>query len=162
MTPQDKARVREIVGLWMVYQDKETALREIALAGPTIESKMMDFRGDFPQMSNVKPEILINKVHKQRKFHITDQERRANIIISAFPDEYRRILTAYEEKRKKHNRITQKPWTHKDIATVLKLELDRYKAIRMVLMKIVVGADKAQDIDSSRVAIHNMLKSTLA
>lgn len=146
MKPRDKQRVRELIGLWISYQDKLTHIREIAESGPTQGQKMIELKGEFPQITKAKPEILVSKVDKMRKYVFSEDERYANAMISKFPDKQRRILTGYEEKRNQHNSITGKPWTHEDIAFVLKLRFDRYQKLRLKLMEILIEADKTRHV----------------
>lgn len=144
MNRAEHERVRELIGLWMSCQDKLAAIKEIALAGPTQEQKMMEFHGDFPQLSNIKPEILIGKVDKMSRFHITREEMRANVMLCAYSDKMRAILTGYEQKRNKHNPYTQKPFTHADIAFALRLRLESYHRIRDYLSDLLFKCDSGE------------------
>lgn len=162
MNKAERDRVRELIGLWMTYQDKQAALYEISASGPTQEQKMIEFHGDFPQMSNVKPEILVGKVDKMARFYITDDESRANTLLSIFPDKFRRILTGYEQKKNKHNSYTGKPYTHEDIAFGLRLKIERYKVIKEHLEKVLLVADEMQDIGCLKIKMHNMMCSGVA
>ena len=157
MNRAEHERVRELIGLWMSCQDKLAAIKEIALAGPTQEQKMMEFHGDFPQLSNIKPEILISKVDKMSRFYISRDEMRANVMLCAYPDKLRRILTAYEQKKNKHNSFTGKPFTHGDIAYILKLRVERYHKIKDYLGELLLEVDSgASTVDGLKIALKSI------
>ena len=118
-------------------------------------------KGDLPQMSNIKHDVLAGKVEKQRKFTISKDERRAATIIDSFPIKLQRILTAYEEKRNKHNPYTGKVWTHDDIAACLRLRRERYKKIRVHLFELVIEVDASEDIEDTGYKMRQGLKFLL-
>lgn len=162
MNRVDKDRINELITLWMTYHDKQTKQDEIAVSGPTQESKMMEYKGDFPQLSNVKPEILVGKVDKMRRIPVSKEEVRAAIIIDAFPDRLRNIMTGYEQRKNQYNPVTQKPWTHDDIALVLKVSRDSYKRVRLICREFLLEMDRTQDVVSKSKYIRHILLGAVA
>lgn len=145
MKRSELQRVDEIIGLWISYTEKSTAIDEIAASGPTVETKLIEFLGDFPQLSDVKPDVLSAKVDKIRKFYISNEERRASVMISAFPDKFRRILTEYNLRKGRNNAVTNAKWTHSDIAMLLKLRVERYKVLREHLFSLLLEIDNSDN-----------------
>ena len=142
MNRADAERAKQIINLWMAYQDKVETIKRIALEGPTVEGKLIEFKGDFPQLSNVKPDVLASKVDRQRRIKIYADERRANAMISAFSDRERDILTAYEQKRNKTNPISKRLYTHEDIAIKLGMDKERYMILREGYVKALVDGER--------------------
>lgn len=147
MKRSELQRVDEIIGLWISFIEKSKCIDEITRSGPTVETKLIEFLGDFPQLSDVKPDVLSAKVDKIRKFYISNEEIRANVMISAFPDKFRRILTEYHLRKGRNNSATNTKWTHNDVASVLGFRPEKYKAIRDYLLELLLKVDGARDIE---------------
>ena len=147
MKRSELQRVDEIIGLWISFTEKMTAIDEIAASGPTVETKLIEFLGDFPQLSDVKPDVISAKVDKIRKFYISKEERRASVLISAFPDKLRRVITEYHLRKGRNNSATNTKWTHNDVARLLGFRPERYKAIRDYLLELLLQVDGSRDIE---------------
>lgn len=144
MNRAEHERVERLIELWLSYHDKAGHQTRIALSGPTQEQKMMEFHGDFPQPSNVKPDILASKAEQMRRYDYTKDEIRAHVLIGSINARFRDILIKFHEKRRKHNPETQKPWTHADVARLLNLKLDRYHTLRNAVKEALIDADNSQ------------------
>lgn len=159
MKRSELQRVDEIIGLWISFTEKSKSIDDIARSGPTVETKLIEFLGDFPQLSDIKPDVLSAKVDKIRKFYISKEERRADILISAFPDKFRRVLTEYYLRKGKNNPATNTKWTHNDVALLLKLKPERYKLIRAYLLQLLIEVDKSSFLDASIASLNKSLKA---
>lgn len=130
MKRADIRQANEILDLYLSCKEKMRAQMDIAVSGPTQETKMLEFQGDFPQLSNVKPDILSVKVEKMRKFYIHRDELNAYQSVMALPKQARPFVTHYAELKHKHNEATKKPYTHKDIARALGRSDGSYERVR--------------------------------
>lgn len=126
----DIRQANEIIDLYLSCKDKMRAQMEIATSSPTQETKMIEFLGDFPQLSNVKPDILSIKVEKMRKFYIHADEFAAYKSVMALPKQARPFVTHYAELKHKYNEATKRPYTHKDIARALGRSDGNYERVR--------------------------------
>lgn len=140
MKRSDIRKANDILDLYMSCAEKIRAQDDIAVSGPTQETKMMEFHGDFPQMSNVKPDILSGKVDKIRKIYITEEEHTAYRCVMALPMDLRLFVTMYRYARNTHNPDTQKPFTHADCAKALGHSMEKYEHAREVLMAHVLSS----------------------
>lgn len=138
MKRTDIKLANEILELYVSCSDKMTAQEEIALSGPTQETKMIEFLGDFPQLSNVKPDILSVKVDKMRKFYISRDEHIAYRAVKSLPKQARPYAVGYTLVKNKHNSITKKPHTHADVAKALGKPLDAYEQVRENALKLLI------------------------
>ena len=157
MKRADAERAKQIINDWISYQEKAEAIERIAMEGPTVEGKLIEFKGDFPQLSNIKPDVLASKVDRQRRIFITTDERRASLMISVFSDRERSIMTGYEQKRNQYNPVSKKLFTHDDIALKLGMKKERYTALREHYAQVLVDADRMDR--ARRVLIVSRLES---
>lgn len=148
MKRADIRKANDILDLYMACVEKMRAQEDIAVSGPTQETKMMEFHGDFPQLSNIKPDIISSKVDKIRRIYITTEERIAYRCVMDIPYSKRcsdRLLVlAHRYNMNRHNPETQKPFTHADCAKALGLQLEEYEADRNELLdELIKRFDKA-------------------
>lgn len=159
MKRHELQRIDEILGLWISYNEKQKSIHGIINSGPTVGGKWLEFKGDFPQLSGFKPDALSGKAEKMRKIYISDEEKRAFIIVSAFPDKLRRILTEYSLRKGSNNALTNRLWTHNDVAGLLGLRVGRYNSIRGYLLQLVLFVDRMDSIELSANTLAAMLEA---
>lgn len=126
--------VHEALDLIWSFIYNMDAQEEIAKQGSTQEGKMVEFMGDFPQLSNIKPEILLSKVEKMRRFDILPEERIAiqalRMAVSGFHRSQQamaaQVLLLYRGVRHRTNPDTRQRYTHADIAKQVGITKDSY------------------------------------
>ena len=124
MKHSDRKLVSEAQDLIYSFLGKMDAQNEIARSGPTQESKMLEYHGDFPQLSNIKPEILISKAEKMRMFDPMPEEilalkawaRVVEGLSSDWAFIVSQLLLLYRGLRHQENKATKRKYTHKDCA----------------------------------------------
>ena len=117
----------------------------IATSGPTVETKMLEFRGDFPQLSNFKPEILISKAERMRYFDPLPEELAAmrawQAVVEGFPPLIAKtaseLILLYRGLCHRENPATKKRYTHADCAKHLKLGQSVYDEQLEALMMLL-------------------------
>lgn len=138
MKHADKRLLNECIDLYWDYIQLKEIHSEIAKQGATQESKMLEFCGDFPQLSNIKPDILSSKADTLRYFQIMPEHEKANEamqkLLSAFPARMREILCSstiiYRRLQKQNNPQTRQLYTHRDCAKGLGLKFEKYRLFR--------------------------------
>lgn len=150
-------RIDEILGLWISYKEKQKEIHGIINSGPTVGGKWLEFKGDFPQLSDFKPDALSGKAERMRKVYITDEEKRAHTLVEAFPNKLRNILTKHREKRGKNCPLTNTKWTHENIAFCLKIRFERYEVVRAYLCKLLLDVDAKTNYSIQAKVLHQSL-----
>lgn len=138
MKRRDKDLVNECIDLYWSFLSLSQTHNEIAKRGPTQESKMMEFHGDFPQLSNIKPEILVSKVDLMAIFEIQPEHREAakalQLALRQFLPVHRSKVAGavllYRRVQKLNNPKTRQLYTHKDCAKELGMSEGCYKVLR--------------------------------
>lgn len=146
MNRLDRKLVNEAQDLCWMFLHKMRAQTEIATSGPTHEGKMYECKGVFPQLSNVKPEILISKAEKMRFFDFLPEEQAAVMAwkdaIRAYPKAIRgkgsAILLLYRGLHNKENPDTKRRYTHADCAKEVKLNEVEYHTQLELLMRLLL------------------------
>ena len=135
--------VHEALDLIWSFIYNTDAQEDIAKQGSTQEGKMVEFMGDFPQLSNIKPEILISKAEKMRIFDALPEQIAAmkawRDVVRGYHPKVRglasEVLLVYREARKLVNDKTRQRYTHLDVATALKMDEATYHMQRERLME---------------------------
>ena len=133
----------------------------IAASGPTVETKMLEFRGDFPQLSNFKPEILISKAERMRYFDPLPEELAAvrawQAVLEGYPPLIARkaseVLLLYRGCCNRENPATKKRYTHSDCAKELGLTKNVYDSLLegfMILLQIHYSKLKEQHLAAAK------------
>ena len=134
MNRAEQKIVHEALDLIWSFIYSVAAQDDIARSGPTQESKMMEFMGDFPQLSNFKPEILIGKAEKMRRFDPLPEELTAIRALRVVLRDVHRsrqlmalnVLLMYRGARNRTNPDTRQRYTHADIAKGLVIKKESY------------------------------------
>lgn len=138
MKHSDKRLLNECIDLYWDYLQLKEIHKEIARQGATQESKMLEFHGDFPQLSNIKPDILASKADTMRFFQILPEHEKANEamtkVLRGYPIKARELLCSsiviYRRLQKQTNPKTRQLYTHRDCARGLGLTWDKYLLLR--------------------------------
>lgn len=134
MNRAEQKIVHEALDLIWSFIYNMAAQDDIAKQGPTQESKMMEFMGDFPQLSNIKPEILIGKAEKMRMFDALPEQIAAmkawRDVVMGYPMSWQliasQVLLLYRGTRFRTNRKTRQRFTHADIAEEIGITKESY------------------------------------
>lgn len=157
MKHSEVRRLAEIFDEWLSFEEKDEEINSICRSGATQEAKMVEYAGDFPQLSIVKPDVLSIKVERARRIVITKEERRSATIINALPIRLRCILTEHHKRKNRNNPETNNNWTHNDVAYLLNMKPERYKAIREHLATLVLEVDACTEHEKSSRILHELL-----
>jgi hypothetical protein len=138
MKHSDKRLLNQCIDLYWEYLSLKEIQSEIAKSGPTQESKMLEFMGDFPQLSNIKPETLGRKADLMKLFEVQKEHEAARDsierVLRDYPLKAREKLCSsimiYRRLQKQVNPKTRQLYTHKDCAKGLGLSFDTYILLR--------------------------------
>ena len=146
MKHADRKLVAEAQDLIWSFLSKMQTQAEIASSGPTQEGKMLEFKGDFPQLSNIKPEILISKAERMRIFDPMPEELIAAKawagVVDGLSSDWAfiisQLLLLYRALRLQENKATKRKYTHKDCARQIgiseALYLEQYDRVLELLL----------------------------
>lgn len=152
MNRNQERRANEVLDLYIACHEKRLMQDEIAKSGPTQESKMLEYHGDFPQLSNIKPDILSVKVEKMRRYYISAEEALAYRVIMAIPHDLRLFITLHRHFKNQHNPVTKKPFTHSDCAEIAGKSIAKYNRAREVLMPYIAERfDKRMKMETVKI-----------
>ena len=138
MRHADKRLLNQCIDLYWEYLSLKEIQSEIAKSGPTQESKMMEFMGDFPQLSNIKPETLGRKADLMKLFDVQKEHEAARDsierVLRVFPlkmrEEVCSSMLIYRRLQRQTNPKTRQLYTHKDCAKELGLRFQKYLVFR--------------------------------
>lgn len=155
MKRKDSAIVIEITAIYWDFLHLLDEQNEIARQGPTQESKMIEFRGDFPQLSIIKPDVVSRKAAMMAGIIIFDEHLAAakmvREVLRAFPAKYRDkaagAMLLHQELQRRNNPKTRQKYNHRDCAMLLGLSVPGYKALREKAFNALLKVKEAQHID---------------
>lgn len=140
MKRHEKQMVEQILNLWLSYREKIDYEQAITGMGPTIAGNLVDFRGELPESSAYKPEVISAKADMLRCVTITTDERTANQALMSLPPKERMLVTCWPQLRNRYNPATGETWRQVDVARAFAESFDVYtKALELVHARLLVA-----------------------
>lgn len=143
MKRHEKQMLEHILNLWLSYREKIDYEQAITGMGPTIAGNLVDFRGELPESSAYKPEVISGKADKLRAVTITTDERTAHAALMSLPTGDRLLVTCWPQLRNRYNPVTGDRWRQADVSRAFFDDFENYtKALELVSMKLLVAWQK--------------------
>lgn len=140
MKRHEKKMVDRIVSLWLKHEVKRTDLEAIIGMGPTIAGNLVDFRGELPESSAYKPEVISRKAERIRGIVFTTEERTAYRAMMSLPVDDRLLVTKWPQVRNRYNDDTGQTWRETEVALAFFETFEIYaKALELVSLKLLVA-----------------------
>lgn len=132
--------VEHILNLWLSYREKIDFEQAITGMGPTIAGNLVDFRGELPESSNFKPEVISAKAEKLRAVTITTDEHTAQKALMSLHPRERMLVACWPQLRNRYNPDTGETWRKTDVARAFTETFELYeKALELVSMKLLAA-----------------------
>jgi len=129
----------------LCYAAKTEAMDRIINGGPTMMDKLRVFRGEMPETSQFKQEVVSGRIDRLRAFQITTEERKARLLLKKLTNRERDLLCMWPAVRRQHNDQTQKQWTLTDVAAEFKLMVSEYRQQRDLAAFHLLELDTMQE-----------------
>lgn len=135
--------VEQILNLWLSYREKIDFEQAITGMGPTIAGNLVDFRGELPESSAYKPEVISAKAEKLRAVTITTEERTAQKALMSLHPRERMLVACWPQLRNRYNPDTGERWRQVDIARAFAATFELYeKTLELVSLKLLAAWKK--------------------
>lgn len=127
----------DLINLIIRYLEKSLSINETCRSGATQESKFFEFRGDFPQLSQFKPDPTSLKAARIIGVVLMKEEKLAFEAFRQLPIRAQEIVILHPLACRKHNPSTGSPYNHFDCAQLLGISFSAYLDIRKKALRAI-------------------------